>query len=301
MLVRVPTIGDAAAEGINAPTVYRGERMGPVGIGEVTVKSDWALACEDVGTYFSVHVPVDGAYHLRHRGADLWSDRRATAVYQPGTGPLLARWTAGYRALCVNLDRSAVEGALAAMLGLPSAGPVTFRPTLSLASGQGRGWADLVLSLRRNLRGPHSLLTEPLVAGPLAESVLNGFLLATSHTHSAALREPAPAARPTAVRAAVDLMEADPGAPLTVSVMAAHCGVSVRTLQNAFRRHLGMPPLAYLREVRLHRAHQDLRAADPAEESVAGIARRWGFGHPGRFAAAHEAKYGQTPLTTLRG
>jgi AraC-like DNA-binding protein len=35
--------------------------------------------------------------------------------------------------------------------------------------------------------------------------------------------------------------------------------------------------------------------------SVADVARRWGFGHQGRFAAMHQAKYGQTPLMTLRG
>lgn len=59
--------------------------------------------------------------------------------------------------------------------------------------------------------------------------------------------------------------------------------------------------MAYVREVRLRRAHEELRAADPFTESVAAVARRWGFRHLGRFAAAHEAAYGQTPSRTLRG
>ena len=59
----------------------------------------------------------------------------------------------------------------------------------------------------------------------------------------------------------------------------------------------GMSPIAYLRVVRLRRAHWDLRAADPSHDSVASIARRWGFAHLGRFAAAHKNMYGQNTTT----
>jgi AraC-like DNA-binding protein len=58
--------------------------------------------------------------------------------------------------------------------------------------------------------------------------------------------------------------------------------------------------MAYLRVVRLRRAHRDLRSADPVHTTVARIARRWGFTNLGRFAAAHQRMYGQTPLQALR-
>jgi hypothetical protein len=116
---------------------------------------------------------------------------------------------------------------------------------MDTASGHGRGWAQFLLSTQRQLAAPDSLLSDPIVAAPLAEAVVNGFLLAMPHSHSGALRAVAPAARPAAVRAAVELIEGDPAVPLTVSALAAHCGVSVCTLQNGFRRHLGMSPLAY--------------------------------------------------------
>jgi AraC-like DNA-binding protein len=299
--VRVPTIEHAAAEGVEAPSLYSGGLLNRIGIAETSVEADWVLACEDVGTHFTMHVPLVGGYQVSHRGADIRSDRRGTALYQPGTGPLHARMAAGYRALCVTFEPATVYDGLGTMLGAASVGPVSFAPFLKLDSGQARSWAGLLLSLRRSMNDPLTLVTEPLVAGPLAEAVLNGFLLVTSHSHSVALHEPPPPGRPSAVRAAVDLMEADPGAPLTVSAMAQYAGVSVRTLQNAFRRHMGTTPLGYLRDVRLRRAHEDLREADPSGESVAGVARRWGFGHTGRFAAAHAAKYGETPLKTLHG
>ncbi|MEV6995503.1 helix-turn-helix transcriptional regulator [Streptomyces sp. NPDC093228] len=76
--------------------------------------------------------------------------------------------------------------------------------------------------------------------------------------------------------------------PITVAQIAAAAHVTPRALQYAFRRHLDTTPLAHLRGVRLAEAHRDLVAADPAEAStVTGIAARWGFYHPGRFASLY--------------
>jgi transcriptional regulator GlxA family with amidase domain len=95
-------------------------------------------------------------------------------------------------------------------------------------------------------------------------------------------------------------MEAEAGRPLTNSMLAAAASVSVRTLQESFRRYLGSSPMVYLREIRLRRAHEDLRAADPSATTVAVVARRWGFTHMGRFAAAYQAAYGEAPSAALR-
>jgi transcriptional regulator GlxA family with amidase domain len=172
---------------------------------------------------------------------------------------------------------------------------------MNTADGYGRSWADLLFSVNRQLAAPGNLLAQPLVAAPLADTIVNGFLLAATHSHPEALAAPVAAARPATVRTAIDVIEAEPQAPLTLSLLAEQCGVSPRTLQKAFQQHLGLSPMEYLRDVRLRRAHEELRSADPFAESVASVARRWGFAHLGRFAAAHEAKFGQKPLRTLRG
>ena len=58
--------------------------------------------------------------------------------------------------------------------------------------------------------------------------------------------------------------------------------------------------MRYLRHIRLDRAHHDLLDADPATVTVTTIAARWGFPHPGRFAAAYRDHYGRAPSATLR-
>lgn len=110
-----------------------------------------------------------------------------------------------------------------------------------------------------------------------------------------------PPSGPRAVHRAVDLIEGHPERPLSVSSLARQFGVSVRSLQEAFRRNLGVSPTAYLREIRLRRAHADLLAADPDEGlTVTDVAGRWGFAHLGRFSASYRERYGEPPSQTLR-
>jgi transcriptional regulator GlxA family with amidase domain len=153
--------------------------------------------------------------------------------------------------------------------------------------------------VHRQLECPDSLMRHPLVWDPLVESLIHGLLLVADHPHRQALAAPAQPG-PAAVRDAMDLIEAGPHLPLTTSALAKQCHVSVRTLHEGFRRHLGMSPMAYLRVVRLRRAHRDLRSANLSHSSVASIAHRWGFTHLGRFAAAHQTMFGETPREALR-
>jgi transcriptional regulator GlxA family with amidase domain len=59
-------------------------------------------------------------------------------------------------------------------------------------------------------------------------------------------------------------------------------------------------PMAYLRQVRLRRAHQDLLFSDPSTETVTSVALRWGFNNLSRFGALHKARYHENPGVTLR-
>jgi AraC-like DNA-binding protein len=300
MQVRTSTIETVPQEDVTVST-YREAAIGSITIGEVVFQEELRLETDDVGTGFYVHLPITGRFESRHRGVDMIVNRHSSAVYLPGGGEFTGRWPVGYRALCVRIDLPAVETALARLLGDRTSGRVTFDPVMNTRDGHGRSWADLLFSVNRQLSLQGGLLSQPLVAAPLAESMLNGFVLAASHSHAEALAGPVVAARPASVRTAIDLIESDPQAPLTLTLLATRCGVGPRTLQKGFQQHLGMSPMEYVRDGRLRRAHEELRAADPSAASVADVARRWGFTHLGRFAAAHEAKYGQKPLRALRG
>jgi AraC-like DNA-binding protein len=105
---------------------------------------------------------------------------------------------------------------------------------------------------------------------------------------------------PATLRRAVAFIDENAGRTLTVADIAAASFVTVRAVQLAFRQHLGMTPMEYLRQVRLRRAHQDLLGADPALESVIAVAYRWKFASPSRFTAYYRGVYGVLPSQTLR-
>lgn len=108
-------------------------------------------------------------------------------------------------------------------------------------------------------------------------------------------------AEPANMRRALAYLEEHAAEDVDVGDVAAAAGLGTRGLQMAFRRWRHTTPLAHLRDVRLARAHDELRAADPRDgRTVADIAAHWRFTHPGRFSVAYRRRYGCSPSETLR-
>lgn len=114
----------------------------------------------------------------------------------------------------------------------------------------------------------------------------------------AAPGDAAPATR--TLRRAMTFIEDNAHRDIGLADIAGAVHVTPRAVQYAFSRHTGLTPLGYLRHVRLHHAHTELRDSLPGTTTVSAVATRWGFTHQGRFAAAHHAAYGVSPSTSLR-
>jgi AraC-like DNA-binding protein len=296
----IDTVGQSSSQ---VPVLQRSVSVGAVAVSDITFRSDMVVECDEVGAGYYVHLPISGRLESRHGGSKLTATREVAAVYSPGGGSFAGQWAAGSRVLCVRLDGAAVATALARLPGREPAPRISFGLAMNTRQGLSRTWIEQLLVLCRQPTGPDGLLAHPLVSRPLAESLVNGFLLAAEHSRSTAVAAAGAAVEPTppaTIRKAIDRIEADPREPLSVSDLADWCGVGARALQHGFQRHVGLSPMAYLRDARLRRADAELRAAVAPDDTVASIARRWGFAHPGRFAAAYEAKYGQPPGRTLR-
>ena len=102
------------------------------------------------------------------------------------------------------------------------------------------------------------------------------------------------------LRAAVEHIHAHAAEDVTVGELSAVAGLSVRSVQESFRRVFDVSPLTYLRQVRLDRVRADLLSTDPQAGAVGDVARRWGFTHLGRFSAAYHQRFGEYPKQTLR-
>ena len=117
------------------------------------------------------------------------------------------------------------------------------------------------------------------------------------HNYSEEMLEAAPTPVPRVVRRAERFMIDNAETPITVSVVAAHLGVSIRSLQAGFRQWRNTTPNTFLRNVRMRSAREVLRSG---EASVTDVALRYGFANPGRFSAYYKSAFGERPSSTRR-
>ncbi len=278
----------------------RVSHVGPITVGDTVYETDVAVEFDDNRANYHVLIPLTGWLESRYRGQPLISTPTLASIYRPDAEMAATWWPGGSRHLAVKIDQEAVDRALESLIQGSLSSPIEFDPSLPLKAGAAQEWVRLLLLVHRQLENPHSMVRHSLVLAPLVESLIHGFLLVANHPFRESIAAPAEPGRSAAVSDAMALIEAGPHLPLTTSQLAMQCHVSVRSLQEGFRRQLGMSPMAYLREVRLRRAHSELRSAHPSHTTVAAVAHRWGFTHLGRFATAHKLMYGETPHQALR-
>jgi AraC-like DNA-binding protein len=174
-----------------------------------------------------------------------------------------------------------------------------YRPT-SLAGD--RFWRTTVAQARSLTAHPDATAW-PLVVGSMRRLLAASALATFPNTIVAdPIRTDRNDATPTTLSRAISFIEARAGDDIGLIDIARAACVTPRAVQISFRRHLDTTPLAHLRRVRLDRAREQLRAADPGQGStVTAVAARWGFASPSRFTVHYRARYGELPSHTLRG
>jgi AraC-like DNA-binding protein len=97
-----------------------------------------------------------------------------------------------------------------------------------------------------------------------------------------------------ALRRAEALMQECFADEITIGGIAREAGISLRQMQDLFRRTHGLSPHAYLTRLRLEQAHLHLKGATTAP-TVTEAALLAGFSHLGRFPRTYRARFGLLP------
>lgn len=117
-----------------------------------------------------------------------------------------------------------------------------------------------------------------------------------SSGHDGHRREKFVASRRNVMRA-VDMINGQ-AEPLTIHNIAASLGISVRALQDGFRKHLNISPHSLLKTGRIEGARRALMSGEAG--SVREAATKWGFSNLTRFTQEYWAAVGEYPADTLR-
>ena len=269
-------------------------------IGDVTFGADLRVSFPELDCY-QVNVPIVG--HLQTRepsGGPRLASPGTVAVYQPRSGAVGDLWSADCRVLGVKIEPGTLDRALTEMLGTAPNDRLRFRPNPAAYPEQVASWLRLVRWVRADAVSKAGLASHPLLRERVQELLVWGVLAMTDHQY----REQMDAAggrtvRPKVLRKVIETVEAHPDRPYTLASLAQIGGLSGRALQQNFQRHLGTTPMRFVRDIRMARAHDELRRGEPPHTTVAAVAQRWGFVHLGRFAHLYRTRYGVPPSETL--
>lgn len=205
--------------------------------------------------------------------------------------PQSVRWE-DFQLDLIRIDRAVVEQ-VAAERGAWHPGPLEFRPHhIPEGPALAAWWLTVRAVASEVLRGPAEVPSDR--ERELARFAASGLLTAIPHW-PVGQHEPRTAAAARFARAEGFLLD-HATEPITVEDVAEAAGLSVRGLQEAFRRHHGLTPTTYLRRIRLLLAREQLESGDG--RSIGEIARAVGFAHLGRFAGSYRDEFGVLPRET---
>ncbi len=231
--------------------------------------------------------------------------RKATTPFRSGeiyminaNAPHTKIWQSDGRQLMIKVHQRDMEAALERLTGVPLHEPLRFVPNPWPISDTAETLGRLIELLGDDLEKPGSIFGR--ADGASADRIILDLMLKMlPNNYSTLLQNPTPAVRPRHVRHAAEYIHTHWASPIRLDDLVTASGVSKRSLHSGFRRHFGVPPMTYLRNVRLDRARLRLSNALAAEASVTAIALECGFGHLGKFAAAYRERFGEQPSETL--
>jgi AraC-like DNA-binding protein len=269
-------------------------------IGYTAFGTDVLVVAPPILSYYVVCLPIAGHTRTFCGGDSALLTTEYGAVLRPTEPAGFEDWSSDCTLLGVRINRADLEDELAAMLGRPLEGPIRFDFGMDLGTGHGGAFLRAVQMMQVEAERPDGMARTPALAAKLCQVVITGLLVAQPHNYSDALLTLDKPAPPESIRRVIELIETRPEDILSAVDLARTACLSIRAVSEGFKRHVGMPPMTYLREVRLSRVRADLLRAEPGGTTITAVASRWGFNHLGRFTEMYRRKYGVLPSVTLR-
>jgi AraC-like DNA-binding protein len=96
-----------------------------------------------------------------------------------------------------------------------------------------------------------------------------------------------------------EYIEANADRPLRLEDLVSLTGLSIRTIQEAFKKYRGYSPSHFLREQRLLMAHKILQESPP-NATILSIALSCGFATHAHFSECYKKRFGITPLESQK-
>lgn len=289
-------IAPIETEGGNGNTVVRAVELSRMSLGYLRFGGTMRVYTAPA-SFYHVNIALGGELVSYFGSQRVVARPGMAALNAVGQAQRIPIWDADVEMLFVSIPRASFESELGSLLGRPVAKPGSLVPQLDLAEPLGRSWFALLELLLTELAENDSMTrVSRRHREEIERLLLRGLIRAASHDLSSEVRSDSAPARWRSIKRVIEAVEAEPERAWNLAELARIAEVSGRRLQQGFQAQLGATPLGYVHEVRLQRAHRDLLANGGR---VVDVSTRWGFAHPGRFAASYRMRFGERPSETL--
>jgi AraC-like DNA-binding protein len=247
-------------------------------------------------TALMVSMPLSGCNQLDVAEERLELTPDNYSVLAPG-GALRQQRAADCEMLILRIGTNRIHDYVTAHLGFTPRMPLTFEQQLQHAP-----------AISQRLRRLASLILEDTPGEGSAQSIYAHYeqaLIATvlfehPNSYTALICAARGGAVARYVRRAEEFIRTNPSLDITIESLAREQGVSIRTLQLAFKRFRGCSPMQAVKSIRLELANKELVSSPPDERTVTEIAFKYGFNHLSGFARDYHARFGELPSESLR-
>lgn len=286
-----------SAPGFHA--VHNTARFDGFSVNYVAYGADVEIDPGKLDRFFLLQIPLAGTAEVRCGAIDVAASPEMASLLSP-TLPTLMTWRRGCKKLIVLVDRHVVESHLSVMIDHP-VDRIEFDARVPMSSLAGQALRAQALLIQDTAVQSTSLPSGAtrLVQRELRNGLVGLLITTLVHDRSALLASPVCAPAPGYVKRAEDFLRAHPDRDICVAELAAVAGVSLRALQEGFRRFRSITLTEAIRDAHLVYWRKLLEAA-PAGARVGALAMTAGLTHLGRAAALYAKRYGETPSETLR-
>ena len=279
-------------------TVHNRITLGDVTLNYLDYVAEVRITPGELNSFYLVQIPLNGSAEISCGKEMILSDVNMASIPNP-LEKLDMVWHSGNPQLMVYINRATLEKRLEDLIGREIHVPVRFELGMDLTTQNAKSWRNLIDTLVSDVDNG-GLTMHAGIRDQFQDLIITGLLLSQKHNYSESIGTSIEPITSRSVRLAMAACEANPQDPLTVTDMAHFAGVSIRSLQDGFKKYVGMSPTDYLRNVRLNRVREELLAERGFDSSIADIAFTWGFTHLGRFAKLYHERFGELPSETIR-
>lgn len=247
--------------------------------------------------YYHLTLKTMGIESVTHLGENIDISQRQGCIISP-SGPTKWQQNQSYDDLSLFVDRRTLEHHFEVMTGGRVKHPLEFHPRIDLSKKTGETLYRNLNHFANESKWSGSLFENSNCAANVQDLFLNFLLTEFKHTHSDAFQINALTPSFRAVLRVEEYMREHADEDISIRELSDVSGVSMRSLQRAFKRYREETPLQFLKRTRLERAKKRLARAGP-NVTVTQIALSSGFSHLGAFSVEYRRMFGETPSAAL--